>query len=83
LLDRGYSHDEIDAAMNFIVGIDFLKINVSTWIDRMIAAGSVEMEHSLEFDEPPVIDIIESEIIAYLSREREERWIDHEIDKGF
>lgn len=68
LYDRDFEYEEIDCALKELIGPDYAQVNVSTWIDRMIDKGNEEMKHSLEFDEPPVIDVMDHAIAAYLEK---------------
>jgi len=67
LCERGYLHCEIDHAMKKLVGDKWLEQSASAWIDRLVEQGIPSAIQSLEYDTPPVIDILCEEISIILS----------------
>jgi hypothetical protein len=70
IYDRRYEQEEIDKALRVIIGSDYADVNGSVWIDRLEAAGNVDMIHSIEFDTPPVLDIIDDAIRKFLREQK-------------
>jgi len=71
LTERGYTYDQIDRSLTHIIGPDYAEVNGSEWIDRMAAAGNSEMLHSIAYDTPPVLDIVDHAISIFLEHENE------------
>jgi hypothetical protein len=81
IYDMGYTPEEVDEALTEIIGADFADIPGREWIDRMIAKGSKDMAHSLEFDEPPVLDIVDSAMRHYLETHKQCRGMCNACEK--
>jgi hypothetical protein len=65
LLERGWSFQEIDKVMTFVIGEDYARVNVTEWLDRLEAKGTEFPMNEDGSDTIPVVEVLDRIMFSF------------------